>query len=413
MIIIHDVDKSVLPRALEKPLSAALRSAPVVILTGARQTGKSTLAKQYQTEGRPYLTLDDLDILEQAKTAPDSLVERDKALILDEVQRSPELLLAVKRVVDKKRSAGRFLLTGSANLLLLKRVADTLAGRAVYFTLWPLSRGEQLGRGETGPWGALFSAPDTDWPEVLRGSRLPRADWMDLAKRGGYPVPSHELQNADDRALWFAGYTRTYLERDLSELSTVASLVDFRRLMRAVCLRLGNVVNQTELGRDVGLPQATVHRYLNLLEASYQLVRLPAYAVNRTKRLIKAPKLYWADAGLAMHLSGEADPRGSHLENLILQELLAWSGTIIDGPQLLYWRTAPGEEVDFVVEWKGQLLPIEVKTTKKPRVDDARHLLSFRKEYKDRSRTALLLHCGTEVYPLLEGVLAAPWWKLA
>jgi predicted AAA+ superfamily ATPase len=240
----------------------------------------------------------------------------------------------------------------------------------------------------------------------------PEEDWRALALRGGYPVPAHEMADAQARTLWFDGYTRTYLERDLQDLSTVTSLVDFRRLMRAACLRLGSLVNQAELGRDVGLPQPTVLRHLSLLETSYQLVRVPAYAVNRTKRLIKTPKLYWCDSGLALHLSGEAEPRGAHLENLILTDLLAWRDTQVPHPEILYWRTAAGDEVDFIVEWKGKLLPIEVKATGKPRPADARGLTQFRGEYPDLALTGLLLHTGPEVEWIAEGVLAAPWWRV-
>ena len=163
-------------------------------------------------------------------------------------------------------------------------------------------------------------------------------------------MPALDLDSDDSRATWFAGYVQTYLERDLRELSAVTSLPDLRRLMRAVCLRLGQLLNQTELGRDVALPQPTVHRWLNLLETSYQLVRLPAYAVNRTKRVIKTAKVYWADTGLALHLAGLGEPAGAHLENLILNDLLAWRDVRLDRPEVLGWRTATGEEVDFVIE---------------------------------------------------------------
>jgi predicted AAA+ superfamily ATPase len=182
--------------------------------------------------------------------------------------------------------------------------------------------------------------------------------------------------------------------------------------MRAACLRIGNLVNQTELGRDVGLPQPTVSRHLDLLETSYLLVRLPAYGVNRTSRLIKTPKLYWSDTALALHLAGEDEPRGAHLENLVLGDLLAWSASLFDAPQLTYWRTAAGREVDFVIEWRGRLLPVEVKATTRPRTGDAAALRAFREEYGRRSRAGLLLHAGEEVSWLTNGVLAAPWWSV-
>jgi predicted AAA+ superfamily ATPase len=192
----------------------------------------------------------------------------------------------------------------------------------------------------------------------------------------------------------------------------VASLVDFRRLLRAACLRIGNLVNQSELGRDVGLPQATVRRHLGLMEISYLAVSLPSYAVNRTKRIIKAPKLYWCDPALAMFLAGENEPRGAHLENLILADLLAWQGSLLDAADIMYWRTTTGEEVDFVVERGGALLPIEVKATRRPRLDDIRSLQLFRRQYPRTTRAGLLLHDGHDTTWLADGVLAAPWWSV-
>jgi predicted AAA+ superfamily ATPase len=406
MIIIHGVNGlQILLRALEATLTTALRSFPVVVVTGSRQTGKSTLVRA--VDDRPYLTLDNLEILERARQQPDALVRNSDRMTLDEVQRSPDLLLAVKRAVDERRILGRFLLTGSANLLLMQKISESLAGRALYLTLWPLTRREQLGLGQAGAWGRLF-----EWRDLLLAEKAPAEDWRPLALRGGYPIPARELPDAEARSLWFDGYTRTYLERDLQDLSIVTSLVDFRRLMRAACLRIGGLVNQTELGRDVGLPQPTVHRHLSLLETSYQLVRVPPFAVNRTQRLIKAPKLYWCDSGLALHLAGESEPRGAHLENLILSDLLAWRDTQAPRPEILFWRTASGKEVDFVIEWRGKLLPVEVKASDKPRLADARTLTLFRSEYPDLTRTGLLLHTGPEVEWIAEGVLAAPWWRV-
>jgi uncharacterized protein len=386
---------------------------PVTVVTGARQTGKSTLVRDLApSSDRVYLTLDDLDTLHQARSAPEDLLGRGARLTLDEVQRAPDLLLAVKRVVDHRRKAGQFLLTGSANLLLMNRVSESLAGRASYLTLWPMTRREQRGLGRAGIWQDLLDAKDAEWPDLIKAQSVPREDWRALARRGGYPVPALELSTHEARATWFAGYTLSYLERDLQDLSVVSSLPDLRRLMRAICLRLGQLTNQSELGRDVALPQPTVHRWLNLLETSYQLVRVHAYAVNRTKRLIKTPKVYWADTGLALHLAGLTEPVGAHLENLVLTDLLAWRDTQFDRPEVLYWRTSIGEEVDLVVEVGDQLLPIEVKMTNKPRVPDAKHLSTFHEEYGRRCRPGLLLHMGEQVEWLGPRILAAPWWKV-
>jgi hypothetical protein len=410
MTIIHRM--KTLPRLVGTALSERLRVMPAVVVTGARQTGKSTLAKQLVPGARRYATLDDLDVLDAAQHDPEVLVGGPGPVTLDEVQRAPELLRAVKRAIDRDRKAGRFLLTSSANLLLMRQVSESLAGRASYLTLWPMTRREQRGLGRCGLWDELHNTPDAEWREMLAGEKDSAEDWRMLARRGGFPTPALDLTTAADRRIWFDGYVRTYLERDLQDLASISTLPDFRRLMRAACLRMGQLVNQTELGRDVALPQPTVHRWLNLLETSYLLVRLPAYAVNRTKRLIKAPKIYWGDNGLALHLAEAEEPDGAHLENLVLHDLLAWRDARVERAELGYWRTSIGEEVDFVIEAGGKLLPIEVKSTTRPRLSDATHLRTFRTEYGKKARAGLLLHAGSTLEWLAPDVLAVPWWKV-
>lgn len=405
----------ILPRALSRAVERALAVAPVVVVTGARQTGKSTLVQSAPfLADIPYFTLDRLDILEQASRYPDDLVRREPRMIIDEVQRVPDLLLAIKRVVDgnRPRVPGQFVLTGSANLLLMKRVSESLAGRATYLSLGPFTRRERAGLGTVGDWTKFFDSEPGSWRESVQAGNARRAAWQTLARVGGYPTPAHELGSEEDRRIWFDGYVRTYLERDLQTLSAIDNLIDFSRLMAAVCLRLGNLLNQTELGRDVGLSQPTVHRYLNLLETSCQLVRLPAYSVNRTKRLIKSPKAYWSDTGLALALAGSTAPSGAHLENMVLTELLAWRESEVVRSDVFFWRTAAGQEVDFVVERGTETLPIEVKATPRPRLRDAQNLLAFLQEYPDKARGALLLHVGSETFWIQERVLAAPWWRV-
>lgn len=384
---------------------------PAVVVTGARQTGKSTLAEHLVQGERRYRSLDDFDVLDAARRDPEALVGGSEPITLDEVQREPGLLPAVKRAIDRDRKPGRFLLTGSANLLLMRQVSESLAGRASYLTLWPMTRREQHGLGRSGRWEELLAAPDAEWRDLLASGDDSSEDWRTLARRGGFPTPAVELRKAAERTIWFDGYVRTYLERDLQDLAAITGLPDFRRLMRAACLRLGQLVNQTELGRDVALPQPTVHRWLNLLETSYLLVRLPAYAVNRTKRLIKAPKIYWGDTGIALHLAG-TEPGGMHLENLVLHDLLAWRDARIEHAELGYWRTTIGEEVDFVIEANGKLLPIEVKATARPRLADCAHLRTFRAEYGKKARSGLLLHSGSTLEWLAPDVLAVPWWSV-
>lgn len=384
---------------------------PVVVVTGARQTGKTTLAQRLAPGPRRFATLDDLDALDAANHDPERLLDGHDGVTLDEIQRAPSLLGAIKRHVDNTRTPGRFLLTGSANLALMARVSESLAGRASYLTLWPMTRREQRGLGRTGCWDDLLAAPESDWLEVLTGQPSFSEDWRVVARRGGFPDPAVHLATDDERSIWFDGYIQTYLERDLATLSSVASLIDFRRLVRTACLRVGQVVNQTEMGRDAAIPQPTVHRYLNLLETSYLLVRLPAYAVNKTKRLIKSPKLYWSDTGLALRIAG-TDAAPAHLENTVLCDLLAWRDTRAERAEIAYWRTAAGDEVDFVVEAGGMLLPIEVKATANPRLRDTVRLRAFRKEYPEQARAALLLHTGESVEWLAADVLAVPWWRV-
>ena len=412
MIIIHGVNENALPRFVSSSLRDRLRVMPAVVVTGARQTGKSTLVQALAPAGRSYRSLDDLDVIDAARRDPDALVGGDRPVTLDEVQRAPELLLAVKRAIDRRRRPGRFVLTGSANLLLMQRVSESLAGRASYLTLWPMTRREQRGLGRCGAWDALLGAPDRNWLDLLAAEPDAREDWRAAARRGGFPVPAAHLDADAERAVWFDGYVRTYLERDLQVLSSIAALPDFRRLMQAAALRLGGLVNQTDLGRDAGLPQPTVRRYLNLLETSHLLVRIPAYAVNRTKRLVKAPKLYWADTGMALHLAGTAAPGGAHLENLVLQDLLAWRDARPGRAEVCHWRTTIGEEVDFVIEADGRLLPLEIKSGSRLRLGDAAHLRAFRAEYGDAARAGLLLHAGDALEWITPDVLAAPWWKV-
>ena len=409
------VDVHYLPRVASGLLERALAASPVVVLMGARQTGKSTLAQSEPfLEDRLYLTLDDLETRERARMAAGDLVRSAPRLTLDEVQREPELLLAIKRAVDedRPRRPGRFVLTGSANLLLMHRVSETLAGRATYVNLWPLTRRERLGEGVPGIWTELLATPVPKWIDLLESRPSVPADWRDEVRAGGYPVPAVELRSDDTRSLWFDGYLRTYLERDLQTMAAIDNLVDFRRLMRAACLRLGTMVNQAELGRDTRIPRATVQRYLNLLETSFQLVRLEPYSVNRTRRLVKSPKLYWSDPALALWLSGSVNASGAHLEALVLLDLQVWRDSQVPAPEVLYWRTTTDLEVDFVVEDGGRLLPIEVKAAANPGHSDTRGLRAFREEYPERFVGGLLLHGGGQTQWMSERILAVPWWRV-
>jgi len=420
MTIIHAVNRlhnAFIPRLLTPVVEESLRQFPVVVLTGARQTGKSTLVQHLPSAGaRRYLTLDDLDLQARARHAPDVVLEEGDRLTLDEVQRAPDLLLAIKRAVDRERRKGAFLLTGSANLLLMRKVSESLAGRAAYLTLLPMTEREKRGSPDPGPWGRLVKAESTkDLARGLEGNGRVTAEWAERALIGGYP--SVVLAgSSQERARWFDGYVRTYLERDLQEIASISALADFRRLMGLAALRLGQILNQSELGRDAALSQPTVHRYLNLLETSYQLVRIPAFARSRTRRLIKSPKMYWGDTGLAAFLIGLADAEearrhplaGALLENMVLAQLLAWREIEVPRPEISYWRTAAGAEVDFVVESRGKLFPIEVKASRRARPEDARAVEGFLDEHPRTAPVGLLLYGGKETVRVSSRVLAAP-----
>jgi predicted AAA+ superfamily ATPase len=393
----------------------ALQLFPVVVVTGARQTGKTTLVQSMpELQSRPYVTMDSLNARLAAETDPHRLVEEYSTVVIDEVQRVRSLLLAIKQAVDEspRREPGRFVLTGSANLLLMESIGESLAGRAAYVTLHPMTRRELRGLGSVAPFGQLLAAPADEWPNVLRAEASPPGDWRDAVRRGGLPVPAYELKSEADRRDWLAAYIQTYLERDVRTVRNVENLADFRRLLTAVSLRGGSIMNQAELGRDVGLSQPQVHRFLSVMEAGYMLYRLPAYAVNRTRRLIKAPRLFLNDPALAMALAGDTEPKGAHLENLVLSELLAWRDTQPMRPELLYWRTATGQEVDFVIETPARLLPIEVKATTRVSPADIRGLTAFLDEYPDRTTGGLLLYGGEETVFLTPRILAAPWWAV-
>jgi hypothetical protein len=240
-------------------------------------------------------------------------------------------------------------------------------------------------------------------------------DWRGAALAGGFP-PAALVSDLSSRTDWLDGYVRTYLERDLQMLSTIEHLADFRRLLRMVALRTAKLMNQSDMARDAGLSQPTAHRYLALLETSHLLYRLPAYAVNRTIRLIKAPRLFLYDTGLACFLAGlhtpaqlaASDMAGFILENLVLGALLVWRETQTPAPEVLYWRTATGQEVGFVVEREGRLTPIEVKTASRPRLDDTEGLNAFLDEYPDAATHGILIHAGETVERLSPRIWAIP-----
>ena len=398
-------------RWFSQNLESALKVLPAAVVTGARQTGKTTLAKSLDSK-RAYFTLDDVGVLDQAERNPDSLLTT-RPVTLDEVQRAPQLLLAVKRAVDERRKAGDFVLTGSANLLLMGRVADTLAGRAIYLELPPFCPAEWLQRkAALEPIDRLFSpAFDLrDWPDE-------KGNWIRWLLCGGFP-PAVAIEADRDRGLWFAAYVQTYLERDLRQLSDVASLPDFQRLMALSANRTGKLLNQADLARDAALSHPTAHRYLNLLETGCLITRIRPFTTNPSTAIVKAPKLLWSDCGLAAWLAGirtredvaKRLDSGFWLEQAIYQTLQSWRAMDPANRRLHYWRDRAGHEVDFLLEQNGKLVAIEIKSSSQVSPSDASGILAFKSVLKKSHSLVcgVVLHAG-KARPLDKDVFALPW----
>jgi len=396
-----------LSREITPRLVGALRRLPVVVLSGLRQTGKSTLLQNEAAlaRGHAYRTLDDFATLAAARANPESLLEG--AVILDEVQRCPELLVALKRSVDEQRRPGRFILSGSANLALLGHVSETLAGRAGYFTLHPMTRREQRGTTAKPPFLVKFLAA----PVLSAGRANPVTEREVLG--GGLPLAC--LGPADGVAEWFRGYAQTYVERDVRQLSQITDLVAFRTLAQLAALRTGQVLVISTIGRDAKLNAVTAGRYLDLLETSFLIRRLPPFLKNRSSRLIKSPKLYFTDSGLAAHLAGvvsleagrEELLRGALFETYVAQNLAALLEAHLPEARLSYWHEQGRHEVDFVIEAGRKVFAIEVKATTRWNESDLSGLRAFL-ERTPACQAAVLAYNGKEAVKLDERLFAIP-----
>ncbi len=392
-----------LSRIQEEALADSLSKFPAVILHGARQTGKTTLAMMPSIAGgRTYITLDELGVRETARRDPAALLMGGGQLTIDEVQREPEILLAIKRDIDRDRRAGRFLLTGSANMLLMKKVSESLSGRAIYFNLPPLlwPEIEEVTFGNTLDRLCVRDSVDLFLGSYNRVARKARRPLVAAVFRGGYPVPTLS-KDASFSSQWFDSYVQTYLERDLRDFTATDNLIEFRRLMRICAARNGGLLNVASLASDAGISQSTARRYLGILQASFQLMTVPAFARNKGKRLVKSPKMYWTDTGLAAHLAGftsgdelySAREWGSWLENYVAIHLGAYVSLRRTGSALCHWRTSGGQEVDFVLDLGRRLLPIEVKSTDSPSRRDIAGLEVFLDEYEGAPFGVIACRC--------------------
>ena len=405
-----------IPRWLTERFADALQNHPVIILTGPRQVGKSTFLQNIEpVKNWPQLSMDNLDVLEQAQKNPNALLTGKRQFVIDEVQKSPQILSEIKRYVDARRREVSIVLTGSANILLMKNVTETLAGRAVLMTMdsmaWRETRGQK-------PVSTLQKMFEGQWQSITDRQPM-NGDLLNLIFRGSLP-PLLFFDTEEAIVQWWEGYVATFLERDLRLLSQIDSLPDFRRLMVALALRSAQVLNQTEVSRDIGMPQPTVNRYINLLEIMHLFYRVPAFAVNRTKRLIKSPKAFWFDSGLATFLSGYYSSEslngikqtGGLFETFVFQQLRVWASLQIPKSRIYFWRTVTGKEVDFVLEKGRQILGIEVKNKADVGYRDAENLRLFLHEYADIAQGGIIVYNGSEVKPLDEKIIAIPWYLL-
>ncbi|MHB8523130.1 MAG: ATP-binding protein [Limisphaerales bacterium] len=385
---------------------------PVVLLNGARQTGKTTLAQAIaEKTGAQYFTLDDAATLALAAGDPAGFIRNlPGPVVLDEIQKAPDLFPAIKLAVDKNRAPGRFLLTGSANVMTLPRLSESLAGRMEIIPLFPFSAGELAGRRE----GFVKRLLDGAIANVK--STLTKNDLAARLVRGGYPEAGQ--RKADERrAAWFASYISTILQRDVRELARVEGLHTLPNLLKLLAARASGLLNLADVGRDAGLPHTTLTRYLALLETVFLVHRLPAWSPNLGKRLVKAPKLHLVDSGLACHLMG-ADARrlgddrsllGRMLETFVVGELrkqLSWTDP---RTALYHFRTAAGSEADVVLERAdGSVAAVEVKARATVAASDFAALRELRDQLGKRFRAGVVLYQGEQVVPFGDKLWLAP-----
>lgn len=396
-------------RSIEPVIRRAVTEFPVVMLTGPRQSGKTTLLKHLFSGSHRYLSMELPDVKEAAETDPRGFLELyPPPVILDEVQYVPGLLPYIKERVDAERSrAGQFILTGSQNILLAQGVTESLAGRTAMLRLLPLSCREMM---------AAPQAP-LPWEEGPRPPR-PRLVYRELWQsflRGGYPEPA---TNPDrDIALWHASYVQTYLERDVRTIRQVGELSQFQAFLKALAARSAQLLNTADLARDLGVAVNTVRAWLSVLEATYQVIVLRPYFANVGKRLVKTPKVYFADVGTLCYLVGlknaehaaEGPMGGAIMETAVVNELVRTLTHRAMGPNLYFWRTATGAEVDLLVDTGAKLVPIEVKLSTTPRAGMAAGIETLRKDLGERVGKGYVIHPGDTKLPLSPNAIAWPF----
>ena len=402
---------SLYPRLIEPHIAEALLDTPVVLLAGPRQAGKTTLVRQIaQQQGLRYLTMDDELALLSAREDPVGMIRSLDRAVIDEVQRAPQLLLAIKKSVDEDRRPGRFLLTGSANLMSLPTVADSLAGRMETLSLLPLSQSE-IGSRSANWIDSAFAGRILKVDQPALGS-----DLIDRVLRGGYPE-AISRPTAKRRVAWARQYIDALIQRDIRDVAGIEKLDQLPRFLRALAQTAGQMCNYTQLGGHVGLDGKTVSRYVGVFEQMYLLKRIDVWARNRLNRVIKTPKLQFIDSGLLatlLDLTAEETQQdrtrfGNALETFVFGELLKHTTTASGDYRLMYYRDADKFEVDVVIEnAAGQLVGVEVKAAATVKESDLRGLKKMASLAVRQFKMGVLLYDGTETMPLAEGIWAAP-----
>lgn len=402
-----------LKRSLEARLRAALADTPVVMLVGARQTGKSTLATALVDGGEAsYFTFDEPDVLSAVRADPVRFVaELGRTAVLDEVQRVPEVFLPIKASVDRDRRPGRFLLTGSANPLFVPEVAEALAGRMEVLTLWPFSQAELEQRSARSFIRLLFG---TQEPNAV--SRVGREELAARMVRGGFPE-AVERNDEERRGQWLSNYLITILERDVRAMADIARLEELPRVLTALAIRSRGPSNTSALSQDLGIPVSTLDRYLVLLQRVFMVRRLPGWHSRHGPRLVKSPKLLLCDSGLLCHqlrwneerLLSDPTSFGLALESFAGMELVKAADSDGGSVRVMHYRTSKGAEIDFMLEGSdGRVAAVEVKGASGVDSGDVRQMARLRDALGPRFKRGVVLYAGDKVLPFGDRIDAWP-----
>jgi predicted AAA+ superfamily ATPase len=398
-------------RIAEPQIRIALRDTRVVAISGPRQSGKTTLARRFAKQGRKYVTLDNQSTLAAAKSDPVAFIRGLDRAVIDEVQRAPDLLLAIKQSVDEDRRPGRFLLTGSANLLTVKTIHESLAGRVEIVPLYPLGRSEQLGIKHPEFIAKAFRGAIPDMAEAVSMHKL--SDWVTA---GGYPE-AIKRRSERRRHDWYRAYIKSIVERDLPEISNLAKPDQIPRVLQIAAQFAGQLTNLSEIGRSVGLDHKTADHYVRVLEQLYLLQRVQPWFRNELSRLVKTPKLHFIDSGLLTAMRGYSLSRlradrtllGALLESFVFSELLKLSAWTEERVMLFHYRDRDKLEVDFILENSaGEIVGIEVKSAASVTRRDFLGLERVARAAGSAFKQGIVLYDGVQTISFADNLRAVP-----